>query len=147
MHRRISCCWKPGNHSGRNSTAFSLFLFDQTYLPQCLLNSLLLVKEKMRRYFFKLCRILYLDNIAKIWYAQKATVMMWKERIFRKRTDSLISKWLNDGQLFTTLNFRTYRYIKLLVHTQDEPSWPLKIFAFLFKQVIHFKTNSRFYYR
>lgn len=39
---------------------------------------------------------------------------------FVGRIDSLISDGGN-GQTFTTLNFRTYRYIRLIVHTKDEP--------------------------
>lgn len=39
---------------------------------------------------------------------------------FSGREDSLISNG-NKNQSFTTLNFRTYRYIQLLLHTQDEP--------------------------
>ncbi|MDE1192997.1 MAG: alpha-L-rhamnosidase C-terminal domain-containing protein [Arachidicoccus sp.] len=39
---------------------------------------------------------------------------------FIGRVDSLISNGQNN-QSFTTLNFRTYRYIRLVVHTKDEP--------------------------
>jgi hypothetical protein len=39
---------------------------------------------------------------------------------FVGRIDSLIADG-SKGQSFTTLNFRTYRYIKLLVKTKDEP--------------------------
>lgn len=39
---------------------------------------------------------------------------------FSGRKDSLISNG-SYNQSFTTLNFRTYRYIRLLVHTNDEP--------------------------
>jgi alpha-L-rhamnosidase len=39
---------------------------------------------------------------------------------FIGRIDSLIGNG-TDGQSFTTLNFRTYRYIRLIVHTQNEP--------------------------
>ncbi|CAN5449989.1 hypothetical protein BH10BAC2_BH10BAC2_33640 [soil metagenome] len=39
---------------------------------------------------------------------------------FSGRTDCLISNGSNN-QTFTTLNFRTYRYIQLLVHTNEEP--------------------------
>jgi len=41
-----------------------------------------------------------------------------KEFIGRK--DSLLADGSN-GQTFTTLNFRTYRYIRLVVHTKEEP--------------------------
>ncbi|WP_207534570.1 alpha-L-rhamnosidase-related protein [Desertivirga arenae] len=39
---------------------------------------------------------------------------------FIGRIDSLIADGTDD-QTFTTLNFRTYRYIRLLIHTQNEP--------------------------
>jgi hypothetical protein len=39
---------------------------------------------------------------------------------FIGRIDSLIADG-SQGQSFTTLNFRTYRYIRLIVHTRDEP--------------------------
>lgn len=39
---------------------------------------------------------------------------------FIGRIDSLISNGL-DNQTFTTLNFRTYRYIRLIIHTKSEP--------------------------
>lgn len=39
---------------------------------------------------------------------------------FSGRKDSLISAG-TPGQSFTTLYFRTYRYIRLVVHTEDEP--------------------------
>ncbi|MFD0793654.1 alpha-L-rhamnosidase C-terminal domain-containing protein [Mucilaginibacter litoreus] len=39
---------------------------------------------------------------------------------FVGRIDSLIADG-SKGQSFTTLNFRTYRYLKLLVHTKNDP--------------------------
>lgn len=39
---------------------------------------------------------------------------------FVGRIDSLISSG-QDNQSFTTLNFRTYRYMRLIVHTKNEP--------------------------
>ena len=39
---------------------------------------------------------------------------------FVGRIDSLIADG-SQGQTFTTLNFRTYRYIRLIVHTQNDP--------------------------
>ena len=41
-------------------------------------------------------------------------------KIFFGREDQLISNGL-DGQDFTTLSWRTFRYVKLTVETQDEP--------------------------
>jgi hypothetical protein len=39
---------------------------------------------------------------------------------FVARIDSLVADG-SEGQSFTTLNFRTYRYIKVIVHTKNEP--------------------------
>lgn len=39
---------------------------------------------------------------------------------FIGRIDSLLADG-SDGQLFTSLNFRTYRYLRLIVHTAAEP--------------------------
>jgi alpha-L-rhamnosidase len=39
---------------------------------------------------------------------------------FIGRTDSLLADG-TDGQSFTTLNFRSFRYIRLIVHTKGEP--------------------------
>ncbi|TDX01547.1 alpha-L-rhamnosidase-related protein [Dinghuibacter silviterrae] len=41
-------------------------------------------------------------------------------KIFNGREDTLVSDG-TDGQSYTTLNFRTYRYIQLGVQTQDDP--------------------------
>lgn len=41
-------------------------------------------------------------------------------KIFSGREDSVLSDG-TSGQTYTTLNFRTYRYIQLLVQTKDEP--------------------------
>lgn len=41
-------------------------------------------------------------------------------KYFIGRIDSLISNG-SQGQTFTTLNFRTFRYLKLIVHTQNDP--------------------------
>lgn len=41
-------------------------------------------------------------------------------KIFQGREDSLVSDG-STGQSYTNLNFRTFRYIQLLVHTGDEP--------------------------
>lgn len=41
-------------------------------------------------------------------------------KIFSGRKDSLVSDGTND-QVYTNLNFRTFRYIQLLVQTQNEP--------------------------
>lgn len=41
-------------------------------------------------------------------------------KIFSGRKDSVISNG-HAAQTYTTLNFRTFRYIELIVHTKDEP--------------------------
>lgn len=41
-------------------------------------------------------------------------------KTFIGRTDSLLADG-TEGQSFTTLNFRSYRYIRLMVQTKDEP--------------------------
>ena len=41
-------------------------------------------------------------------------------KLFSGREDSLVSDG-SDGQSYTNLNFRTFRYIKLLVRTKDDP--------------------------
>jgi alpha-L-rhamnosidase len=41
-------------------------------------------------------------------------------KVFIGRIDSLISNG-QDNQAYTTLNFRTYRYIKVIVRTKDQP--------------------------
>jgi hypothetical protein len=41
-------------------------------------------------------------------------------RFFVGRKDTLVSNGY-EGQSYTTLNFRTFRYIRLIVHTQDDP--------------------------
>jgi hypothetical protein len=41
-------------------------------------------------------------------------------KIFVGRIDSLLSDG-TDGQSFTTLNFRSYRYVRLIVNTKEEP--------------------------
>lgn len=41
-------------------------------------------------------------------------------KYFWGRKDTLVSNG-EDGQTYTTLNFRTFRYIRLILHTQDEP--------------------------
>jgi len=41
-------------------------------------------------------------------------------KMFHGRKDSLIANG-RDGQSYTNLNFRTYRYIQLRIETQDEP--------------------------
>lgn len=64
---------------------------------------------------------------------------------FVGRTDSLLSNG-EKGQSFTTLNFRTYRYIKLVVNTKDEPLVIDDLYgtytAYPFKRVSQFNTDN-----
>ncbi|MDB5144026.1 MAG: Bacterial alpha-L-rhamnosidase [Mucilaginibacter sp.] len=64
---------------------------------------------------------------------------------FIGRKDSLIAD-STEGQTFTTLNFRTYRYIKLIVQTKNEPLTIDDIYgtftAYPFKLASVFKTDN-----
>jgi alpha-L-rhamnosidase len=64
---------------------------------------------------------------------------------FIGRIDSLVADGSKD-QSFTTLNFRTYRYIKLIVNTKDEPLTIDDLYgtftAYPFKRVAAFNTKD-----
>ncbi|SEW38967.1 Alpha-L-rhamnosidase N-terminal domain-containing protein [Chitinophaga sp. YR573] len=64
---------------------------------------------------------------------------------FVGRIDSLIADG-NKGQTFTTLNFRTYRYIRLLVQTKNDPLVLDDIYGtftgYPFKQTATFNTDN-----
>lgn len=64
---------------------------------------------------------------------------------FIGRIDSLVADG-SKGQSFTTLNFRTYRYIKLIVKTQNEPLVIDDLYgtftAYPFKRVSEFNTTN-----
>lgn len=64
---------------------------------------------------------------------------------FIGRIDSLISNG-EDGQTFTTLNFRTYRYLRLVVHTKNEPLTINDLYgtftAYPFKRTATFNTTD-----
>lgn len=64
---------------------------------------------------------------------------------FIGRKDSIISNG-GAGQTFTTLNFRTYRYIRLFVKTKREPLVIDDLYGtftgYPFKQTAHFKTDN-----
>lgn len=64
---------------------------------------------------------------------------------FIGRIDSLISDGTNE-QSFTTLNFRTYRYIRLIINTGDEPLEIEDLYgtftAYPFKQTAVFNTSN-----
>lgn len=59
------------------------------------------------------------DNISK-YGMRKSNRNEIEGKDFSGRTDSIISNGKPD-QLYTTLNFRTYRYIRLIVHTKNDP--------------------------
>ena len=59
------------------------------------------------------------DNIAK-YGMRKSSRNEIEGKDFSGRTDSIKSNG-KAGQSFTTLNFRTYRYIRLIVQTQNDP--------------------------
>ena len=64
---------------------------------------------------------------------------------FIGRIDSLLADG-SDGQSFTTLNFRTYRYLRLIVHTAEEPLIIEDIYGtftgYPFKQTAVFNTRN-----
>jgi alpha-L-rhamnosidase len=64
---------------------------------------------------------------------------------FIGRIDSLISDGTND-QAFTTLNFRTYRYMRIIVHTKNDPLVIDDLYgtftAYPFKRTAIFNTND-----
>ena len=84
------------------------------------------------------------DNLAK-YGMRKSNRNEIEGKDFSGRTDSLISNGM-DGQSFTTLNFRTYRYIRLLVHTQNDPLVIDDLYGsftgYPFKQTAMFNSNN-----
>jgi hypothetical protein len=66
-------------------------------------------------------------------------------KVFIGRIDSLIADG-TKGQTFTTLNYRTFRYIKLLVHTKNDPLVLDDIYGtftgYPFKQAAVFNTDN-----
>jgi alpha-L-rhamnosidase len=68
-----------------------------------------------------------------------------KDKEFVGRQDSLVSNGLNN-QSFTTLNFRTYRYMQLCVQTKDQPLVIDDLYgtftAYPFKRVSAFNTKD-----
>ncbi|MBK0380597.1 alpha-L-rhamnosidase-related protein [Mucilaginibacter segetis] len=66
-------------------------------------------------------------------------------KVFVGRIDSLLADG-SEEQSYTTLNFRTYRYIRLIVHTQNDPLVINDIYgtftAYPFKQTAVFNTDD-----
>lgn len=84
------------------------------------------------------------DNIAK-YGMRKSNRNEVEGKDFSGEKDSILSNG-KEGQIFTTLNFRTYRYIQLVVHTDDEPMVIDDLYgtytAYPFKQTAVFNTDS-----
>ena len=92
-------------------------LLDQTYLTNAYVT-LKISKGKGAGISLGYAESLY-DNIAK-YGMRKSNRNDVEGKDFSGRKDSVISNG-KDDQSFTTFNFRTYRYMQLIVHTQDEP--------------------------
>jgi alpha-L-rhamnosidase len=118
-------------------------LLDQTYLTNAYLT-LIFSRGKNAGISLSYAESLF-DNIAKFGM-RKSNRNEIKGKDFSGRTDSLISNGKND-QSFTTLNFRTYRYIKLLVCTKDEPLVINDIYGtftgYPFHQTAVFNSNNK----
>ena len=118
------------------------FLLDQTYLTNAYLT-LAFSKGKDAGISLSYAESLF-DNI-KQYGMRKSNRNDVDGKDFSGRTDSLISNGSAE-QSFTTLNFRTYRYIKLLVHTKDEALTIEDIYGvftgYPFKQTAVFNTDN-----
>ncbi|WEK34973.1 MAG: alpha-L-rhamnosidase C-terminal domain-containing protein [Candidatus Pseudobacter hemicellulosilyticus] len=98
-----------------NTTA--TLLLDQTFLTNAYLT-LLFSKGKNAGIAIRYAEAMYTEFT--IYGPRKGHRDEVEGRIFSGRKDSLLSDGSN-GQSFTNLNFRTYRYIQLLVRTENEP--------------------------
>jgi alpha-L-rhamnosidase len=98
-----------------NTTA--VLLLDQTYLTSAYLT-FNFSGGKGAGISIGYAEALY-DNIAKYGY-RKGNRNDVEGKDFSGRKDSLLSNG-NAGQSFTTLYWRTYRYIRLYIHTQNQP--------------------------
>lgn len=98
-----------------NTTA--TLILDQTYLTNAYLT-LNFSKGKDAGISLTYNEALF-DNLKK-YGSRKGNRNDVEGKDFAGRRDSLISDG-SDGQTFTTLYWRTYRYIRLIIHTKDEP--------------------------
>lgn len=98
-----------------NTTA--TLILDQTYLTNAYL-SLNFSKGKDAGISLTYNESLF-DNLKK-YGSRKGDRNQVEGKDFAGRRDSLISDG-SEGQSFTTLYWRTFRYIRLIVHTKDEP--------------------------
>ncbi|MDB4918295.1 alpha-L-rhamnosidase C-terminal domain-containing protein [Mucilaginibacter sp.] len=98
-----------------NTTA--TLLLDQTYLTNAYLT-LNFSKGKGAGISITYAEAMF-DNLKK-YHSRKGNRNDIEGKDFAGRKDSLIADG-SDGQTFTTLYWRTYRYIRLIVQTKDEP--------------------------
>jgi alpha-L-rhamnosidase len=98
-----------------NTTA--TLLLDQTYLTNAYLT-LNFSKGKGAGISLTYAEAMF-DNLKK-YHSRKGNRNDIEGKDFAGRKDSLIADG-SDGQTFTTLYWRTYRYIRLIVQTKDEP--------------------------
>jgi len=117
-------------------------LLDQTYLTNAYLT-LNFSKGKDAGISLKYAESLF-ENLKK-YGARKGNRNEVEGKDFSGRKDSLISDGGN-GHVYTTLNYRTYRYFQLLVHTKNEPLIIEDIYGtfngYPFKQNAVFNTDN-----
>ncbi|PZR29987.1 MAG: alpha-rhamnosidase [Citrobacter freundii] len=124
-----------------NTTA--VLLFDQTYLTNAYLT-LNFSRGKNAGISLKYAEALYIEFNQ--WGGKKGNRNEVEGKIFSGRMDSLVSDG-TQGQSFTNLNFRTYRYIQMLVQTKDEPLVIDDIYGtftgYPFKKTAVFNTDNK----
>ncbi|MEP6684933.1 MAG: alpha-L-rhamnosidase N-terminal domain-containing protein, partial [Parafilimonas sp.] len=117
-------------------------LLDQTYLTNAYVT-LQFSKGKDAGVSLGYAESLF-DNIAK-YGMRKSNRNDVEGKDFSGEKDSIISSGKND-QSFTTLNFRTYRYIQMIIHTQDSSLTIDDLYGtftgYPFKQTAVFNTNN-----
>ncbi len=117
-------------------------LLDQTYLTNAYVT-LKFSKGKGAGVSLSYAESLF-DNIAK-YGMRKSNRNEIEGKDFSGRKDSIISNG-KDDQSFTTLNFRTYRYIQMIIHTQDDPLTIDDLYGtftgYPFKQTAVFNTDN-----
>lgn len=93
------------------------FILDQTYLTNAYLT-LNFSKGKDAGISLRYAESMIVEHTK--YGARKGNRNDVEGKLFSGRMDSLVSDG-SSGQSYTNLNFRTYRYIQLLVKTQNEP--------------------------
>jgi alpha-L-rhamnosidase len=123
-----------------NTTA--ILLLDQTFLTNAYVT-LHFSKGKNAGISMRYAESLVAEFTA--YGARKGNRNEVEGKIFSGRKDSLVSDGSND-QLYTNLNFRTFRYLQLLVQTQDDPLVIDDIYGtftgYPFQQPAEFATND-----